>query len=50
MMPAYNEEDILEEGIEHLLSQGLELVVLDGGSTDGTYEKCRKFAERGLIK
>jgi len=50
MIIVRNEEDIIEEGIEHLLSQGLELVVLDGGSTDGTYEKCKKFAERGLIK
>jgi len=50
MIPVYNDEDIIEEVLEHLLSQGLELVVLDNGSTDTTYEKCRKYAERGQIK
>ena len=50
MIPVYNDEDIIEEVIEHLLSQGLELVVLDNGSTDATYEKCRKFVEKGILK
>jgi len=49
MLPVYNEEDIVEEVIQHLLSQGLDLVVLDNGSTDGSYEICKKFAEKGLI-
>jgi len=50
MIPVYNDEDIIEEVIEHLLSQGLELVVLDNGSTDATYEKCRKFVGKGILK
>jgi len=50
MIAVFNEEDIIEEVIEHLLSQGLELVILDNGSTDTTYEKCEKFAQRGQIK
>jgi len=50
MIPVYNDEDIIEQVIEHLLSQGLELVVLDNYSTDTTYEKCKKYAERGQIK
>jgi len=49
MLPVYNEVDIVEEVIQHLLSQGLDLVVLDNGSTDGSYEICTKFAEKGLI-
>jgi len=49
MIPVYNEENIIEEVIQHLLSQGLDLVVLDNGSTDGSYEICKKFAEKGLI-
>jgi len=49
MLPVYNDEDMVGEVIEHLLSQGLELVVLDNGSTDNSYEICKKFAEKGLI-
>ena len=49
MLPVYNEQEIVGEVIEHLLSEGLELVVLDNGSTDGSYEVCKKYAEKGLI-
>jgi len=49
MLPVYNEIDIVEEVIQHLLSQGLDLVVLDNGSTDGSFEICKKFAEKRLI-
>jgi len=49
MLPVYNEQEIVGEVIEHLLSEGLDLVVLDNGSTDGSYEVCKKFAEKGLI-
>ena len=34
MIPVYNGGDIIQEVIEHLLSQGLEIVILDNGSTD----------------
>jgi len=50
MMPVFNESDIIEEVIEHLLSQGVNLVVLDNGSTDGSYEICKKFEANNLIK
>ncbi len=50
MLPVYNSEDIVGEVIEHLLSQGIELVVLDNGSTDASYEICKKFSDRGLIE
>jgi glycosyltransferase involved in cell wall biosynthesis len=46
MMPAYNEEDIIEETIQHNLSQGLELIVLDNGSTDNTFNICKRFVDR----
>ena len=49
MLPVFNEADIIEEVIQHLLSQDLDLVVLDNGSTDGSYEICKKFAEKELI-
>ena len=46
----FNEEDIIEEMIKHHLSQGIELVVLDTGSTDSTYEICKKFSDNDQIK
>jgi len=30
MIPVYNEVDVLESVIKHHLSQGIELVILDG--------------------
>ena len=50
MMPVFNAADIVEEVIEHILSQGMELVVLDNGSTDGSYEICKKFEDKHMIK
>jgi len=50
MLPVHNEEDIIEEAIQHLLSQGLELVVLDNGSTDKTFQICEKFLDKGVLK
>jgi len=50
MIPVFNAVDILEEVIEHILSQGIEPVVLDNGSTDGSYEVCEEFAKKNLIK
>jgi len=49
MIPVYNEEDIIGNVIEHLLSQGIELVILDNGSTDKSHEICSKFLNRGVL-
>jgi len=46
----FNEEDIVEEWIKHHLSQNLELVIIDSGSTDSSFEICKKFADNGKIK
>ncbi len=46
----FNEEDIIEEWITYHLSQGLEIIVLDGGSTDSTFDICKKFSEKKQIK
>jgi len=50
MIPVRNNEEIIGEVIEYLISQGLELVVLDNGSTDKTYEICEKYLGRGILK
>lgn len=50
MLPVFNEEDIIQEVIEHLTSQEIPLVVLDNGSTDETYEICKKFLGKGILK
>jgi glycosyltransferase involved in cell wall biosynthesis len=49
-MATYNDEDITREVIDHYISQGIELVVLDHMSNDGTYEICKHFADDGKIK
>ena len=49
-IPVYNEEDVIAQCIEHLISEGLEVVVLDNGSTDNTYQICKKYEHLGKIK
>jgi len=50
MIPVYNEDDVVEYTIEHLLSEGIELVIVDNGSTDRSYEICSKFLNKGLLR
>jgi glycosyltransferase involved in cell wall biosynthesis len=50
MLSVFNDEDIIQEVIEDLLSQGLELVVLDNGSTDDTFKICENFQGRGILQ
>ena len=50
MLAVLNDSDFVEEVIEHCLSQGLELVILDDGSTDGTYEICKKYSNRDDVE
>jgi glycosyltransferase involved in cell wall biosynthesis/uncharacterized coiled-coil protein SlyX len=38
MMTVYNESDIVGQTVDYLISQGTELVVIDNGSTDSSYE------------
>jgi glycosyltransferase involved in cell wall biosynthesis len=49
LMPVYNESDIVEQAIDHLISQGIELVLIDDGSADGSYEICSTFLGKGVL-
>jgi len=50
MIAVFNDEDFIQEVIEHNISQGLELVILDNGSTDKTFQICQKFLDKGVLK
>mgnify|MGYP001791507819 CR=1 FL=1 len=43
----YNEEQILDETIRHYLGEGIDLVVFDNCSTDGSPEIARRLQEQG---
>jgi glycosyltransferase involved in cell wall biosynthesis len=49
MMAVYNESDIVEQVIDHLVSQGIQLVIIDNGSTDGSYEICSEHVGKGVL-
>jgi len=49
MLAVYNDEDIISEVIEHHIFQGINLVVLDNGSTDNTLGICKKFLGHGIL-
>jgi len=50
IISVFNESDIIEEVIKFHLSQGLELVVLDNGSDDDTFEICKRCQRKGHVK
>ena len=46
ILPAYNSEKIIEEAINSVLTQtyeNFELIIIDNGSKDNTFEICNKF-------
>jgi glycosyltransferase involved in cell wall biosynthesis len=48
MVPVYNREDLLPPCLDSALAQtwtDLEIVVVDGASTDGTWDVCQRYAE-----
>lgn len=49
MIPVYNEADNIGYVIEHLISQGIELVILDNGSTDDSYDICSGYLNKGVL-
>jgi glycosyltransferase involved in cell wall biosynthesis len=46
----FNEMDVLEENLKFYIDQGFETVVVDNGSTDGSYELCKKYLGKGIVK
>ncbi len=53
LLVGYNEEKVIEHSIRSLLQfnyPNMEIIVVDDGSTDSTYEKAKPFADQGLIQ
>jgi glycosyltransferase involved in cell wall biosynthesis len=49
-MAVYNESDILEQAISYIIQQGISLIIIDGGSTDGSLEIERRFVGKGVLE
>lgn len=50
LIPAYNEEDIIVTTLQYLISQDVEVYLLENWSTDSTYELASEFVGRGVIE
>lgn len=50
IMPAYNEADVIFHAIGDLISQGVDVHLIDHGSTDGTREAAEPWLGRGLVR
>ncbi len=48
LLTVYNESDIIRENIQYYISQGVETVVLDNYSKDGTYEILKEYEGKGI--
>lgn len=49
IVPIYNVEDYLDRSISSILNQtyqNIEVILINDGSTDGSEERCREYAER----
>lgn len=50
LVGAYNEEGVIVPFLEHTLSQGVDVLLLDNWSTDRTAERAARFLGRGLTR
>jgi hypothetical protein len=50
IVSVYNEELVVEACLRHHIAQGLELYLIDSGSTDGTVEIARKYLGHGVVE
>ena len=48
LMTVYNEKDIIRENLEYFINQGIESIVLDNYSKDGTYEILKEYEGKGI--
>ncbi len=46
IMPVFNEIDIVEKSVSRLISQGLDVYVIDNWSDDGSYEMLLEMADK----
>ena len=49
IVPVYNTERFLRKCVDSIINQtykNLEIILVDDGSTDGSYEICKRLAER----
>lgn len=52
IIPLYNRLDYIDETIQSVLTQSydaIELIIVDDGSTDGSYERVKEYADRGEL-
>jgi len=49
IMTTFNEGDIIESVVEHLIMQGIRVHLVDNWSIDDTIDRIRRFRDRGLI-
>ncbi|MBI2112948.1 glycosyltransferase family 2 protein [Candidatus Woesearchaeota archaeon] len=45
-----DEVDIIDQNIRWYLDQGFPTILLDNGSTDGTYEICQSYRGQGIVR
>src|SRR5688572_6941606 len=49
LIAAYNEADIIEQVVSDLIAQGIQVYLLDDGSTDGTAAAVEPYVGRGVV-
>ena len=50
IIAAYNEEDIIGQAVGDLIGQGIQVYLLDHGSSDGTVRSVEPYLDTGLLR